>query len=102
MDYEALGRYTEAVETAKKVSTDLDKKLKDLANDLNRTHADDVGKYIIPTLDVVALREQFEEVASLFVHLEKECREANLHASKCGRQSFSPSEPFRGRRRTPS
>ena len=97
MDFEALGRYTLAVETVKKVGADLDKKLKDLANDLNRTHADQVDKYVIPTLDVVALRERFEEITNLYVHLEEQCREANLHATKCGRQPFSPIPKFGGR-----
>lgn len=88
MDFESLGKYTHAVEAANKRATELDAKLKELTNELNRTHSERVAKFLGPVFDVVKLRENFEEAATLSAHLDEACREANLHAHKCGKPAF--------------
>lgn len=90
MDYEALGRYTEAKDQARAECKELKKKLQDLVDDLTRAinSAESVTGYALPKINPGTLQQKLTEALGVYRSLVSRCNEANIHAPKCGKSPF--------------
>lgn len=90
MDYEALGRYTEAKDLARAECKELKMKLQDLADDLARaiSSADGTTGRTLPKIDPGVLQTKLTAVMNTYRQLVGACSEANIQASKCGKPKF--------------
>ena len=86
MDYEALGRYTEAIGQAQKAYDDFERSAKALNDELRRVVSPLRGWVMhLPAFDRPKIQELMAEAARHHAALEERCHEANVFAERCGK-----------------
>jgi hypothetical protein len=89
-DFAAFGRYKFAEEAIVKLTDEFNRLTQSLGEDLkrcyhNRHMAVDTK---VPAFDAVKMRQQLEEIATVYENLIGHCREANLHAERLGKTPY--------------
>ena len=86
MDYEALGRYTEAADEAKKAHDDFERSAKTLSDELRKVVGPLAGWVMhVPPFDSPKIRQLLEDAGRHHARLIEKCHEANIYAERCGR-----------------
>ena len=90
MDYEALGRYTDAIDRAQKYANDFMQRFKQFSDDVGRVKADSINAAShIPEFDPGKLRAHLDELTKLHDGLTELAREANMQADRCGKPKIT-------------
>lgn len=84
IDFEALGRYTHAVERAAQVGAEMSAKLACLGRDMDQH----VKRGVLSSTDVV--RHRIDTINALFAQLVELRKTADEMAPRCGKPSFQP------------
>lgn len=95
MDTEALGKYTWAMDRAKKICADLTRKAKELGAELGHCHGHNFEAGLMPQFEAAKTGGMLEEMNALYAELVNLCHEANIYAPRCGRPLMRFSTPDR-------
>lgn len=85
MNYEALGRYTEASERAHSFAAQRHNKLSDLARAISAATGMSSSGFVAVELDFARVQGLVDEAAKLDASLMEAVAEANANASHCGK-----------------